>query len=113
MPLEAATDKSLRTDIDEVARSNGFRNTKEWLSIARAVTQCYAFIKLSPSKAKAQKKLEKFIRKIKKNGFLNDKQKRQAIDAVRANFGLVMEKPPAQNLEAVKPFVAELDALVK
>lgn len=111
--IDAATDKALQTNIDEVVLANGFRDTKDWLSAAQSITRCYAFLKLNPSQVKAGKKLEKFIRKIRKNGFLSDKQKRQAIDAVRANFDNVMEKPPAENLAAVKPFVAELDALVK
>lgn len=111
--IDAATDQALQTNIDEVVIASGFRNTKDWLSAAHSILQCYTFLKLSPSQAKTRKKLEKAIRKINKNGFLSDKQKRKLIDAVRANVGVVMEKPPAEDLAAVKPFVAELDALVK
>jgi predicted component of type VI protein secretion system len=111
--IEAATDETLQTHIDEVVLANGFRNTKDWLSAAQSITKCYAYLKLSPSQAKMRRKLEKAIRKIKKNDFLSDKQKRKLIEAVRANFGAVMEEPPAENLAAVKPFVADLDALVK
>jgi hypothetical protein len=111
--VEAVTNKALKNELDTAARANDFRDGKEWLSAAQRITRTYAYIRLNPDQAKAQKKLNKAIAKIEETEFLSDKQKRKLIDALRENVGVVVEPPAGEDLAAVKPFVEELDALVK
>lgn len=110
---EASQDQDIKQDIDAATRSHGFRDSKEWFGVAKSVAVTYAYLKLSPEDAKNLRKLEKTIAKIEKNDLLTDKAKRSLIDALRGNAGALLEKPPQENVEAVLPVVAAIDALVK
>ncbi len=111
---EAAVDKDIKAEIDAAARPHGFRNATEWFRVARTVVTTYAYLKLDADDAKKQRKLEKAIAKIRKNGLLSDKAKGKLIEALREHAGvLALETPPRENVEAVRPMVAAIDAMVK
>ncbi len=111
---EAAADKDIKAEIDAATRPHGFRNAAEWFRVAQNVVTTYAYLKLDADDAKKQRKLEKAIARIRKNGLLSDKAKRKLIKALRQHAGvLALATPPRENVEAVRPMVAAIDAMVK
>lgn len=110
--INAASDEAVVEEIDGAVQAHGFIGTQQWLSVASAVVRTYAYIRSGVNVAKANKKLEKAIAKIEKNGFLNDKQKAKLIKALREGAGEVLEEPPAENVAIVEPMAGEIDAIV-
>jgi len=112
--VEAASDDTIKVEVDTAAKRHGFRDGKEWFGVARSVGAAYAHMKVGPSiDAKAQEKLEKAVAKIEKNDLLNDKQKKKLIHAIREGAGAVLEPPPPENLALVKAMAPEIEAAVK
>ncbi len=111
--VEAAGDEDIKAEIDAAVRPHGFHGANEWFGVGRSVTRTYAYLKLDADGAKKQRKLQKAIAKIKKNGFLSDKAKRKLIEALRENVGVIVETPPRENVEAVRPMLAAIDAMMK
>jgi hypothetical protein len=112
--VEAASDKSLRGQLDGAVQRHGFRDSKEWMGVARSVGQAYAHMKAGSSgDAKANEKVEKAIAKIEKNDLLPDKQKKKLIEAIREGAGAVLEPPPPENMAVVKAMAPEIEAVVK
>ena len=110
--LSIIGDDSLKTDAEAVVKPYGFEDINEWLGVAKSVSLTYAHLKLSPEDLKKRQKIEKTIAKIEKNDFLPKKAKKEMIEAAREGLDMV-ENPPAENVEAVKPRLAELEAVVK
>jgi len=110
--IAAASDDSVTPKIDAAVQNHGFSSAKQWLSIGRSVAQAYAHIKAGAQKSKAQRKVEKAIRKIEKTGFLSDKQKQKLIDAVREGADDLMKDPPAENIAAVTPMIAQIEKVM-
>ncbi len=111
--IQAAADDTIQRRIDTTVRQHGFSGSKEWMAVAESVGRAYAHIKAGPTDGKAQKKVDKAIAKIEKNDFLSDKHKEKLIKALRDSSGKVLEAPPPENLAAVKPMLAQIDAVVK
>lgn len=112
--VEAASDDSVKKDIDVTARRHGFRDGKEWFGVARSVGQAYAHMKAgTKGDAKATQKVEKAIAKIEENDFLGEKQKKKLIDAMRKGAGIVLEPPPPENLAVVKAMAPEIEAVIR
>ena len=112
--VEAASDDSLKREIDTAARRHGFRDRKEWFGVARSVGQAYAHMKAGTrDDAKANQKVEKAITKIEENDFLGEKQKKKLIEAMRKGAGMVLEPPPPENLAVVKAMAPEIEAVVR
>jgi hypothetical protein len=112
--VEAASDKSLRGQLDSAVQRHGFRDSKEWMKVARSVGQAYAHMKAGSSGgAKANEKVEKAIAKIEKNDLLPDKQKKKLIEAIREGAGAVLEPPPPENMAVVKAMAPQIEAVVK
>lgn len=112
--VEAASDKTLKGQVDVTARRHGFRDSKEWFGVARSVGVAYAHLKTgSPGDAKAQKKLEKAIAKIEKAPFLSDKQKNELIENLRKGAATALESPPPENMAVVKSMAPQIEAVVK
>lgn len=110
--ISAVSDDAIVQEIDSTVQAHGFTGAKQWLSVASAVGRAYAHLRSGVDTAKANRKLEKAIRKIEKNGFLNEKQKAKLIKALREGAGELLEEPPAENLAAVEPMAGEIDAIV-
>lgn len=112
--VEAASDDTLKGELDTTARRHGFRDGKEWFGVARSVGVAYAHMKAgSVDEAKAQKKLEKAISKIEDMPLLSDKQKKKMIEELRKGAGKVLEQPSAENMEVVKAMAPQIEAVVK
>jgi hypothetical protein len=110
--IQAASDEAVVDEIDGTVKSHGFTGAQQWLSVASSVGRAYAYIRSGVDVSKANKKLEKAIAKIEKNGFLNDKQKGKLIKALREGAGEFLEEPPAENIAAVQPMTGDIDAIV-
>jgi hypothetical protein len=110
--IEAVSDKSVADRVNKAVKAHGFKDAKEWAAVAQSVGQVYAHLKVGTADGRAKKKLDKAIAKIEKNNFLDDKQKQQLVKALRSGADGVLEPPPEQNVTAVKPMVAELEAVV-
>jgi hypothetical protein len=111
--IEAVSDKSISGRVNEAVRAHGFKDAKEWVAVGESVGRVYAHLKIGTADGGAKKKLDKAIAKIEKNDFLNDKQKQQLAKALRSGADAALEPPPEENVKAVKPMVAELEAVVK
>lgn len=112
--LEAASDDTIKSEIDTTAKQHGFRDGKEWFGVARSIGVAYAHMKVgSKGDAKTDQKLEKAIAKIEKNDFLSDKQKKKLIDALRDGAAVVLEAPPPENVAVVKAMAPEIERVVK
>lgn len=111
--IEAVSDKSVADRVNKAVKAHGFKDAKEWAAVAQSVGQVYAHLKVGTADGRAKKKLDKAIAKIEKNNFLDDKQKQQLVKALRSGADGVLEPPPEQNVTAVRPMVAELEAVVK
>lgn len=110
--IAAVSDDTVSPKIDSVVQNHGFADTRQWLSVGKSVAQAYAHIKAGGQKSKAQRKVEKAIRKIEKTDFLSDKQKQKLIDAVRKGADDLMEDPPAENVAAVKPMIDQIEKVM-
>ena len=110
--IEAVSDKSVADRVNKAVKAHGFKDAKEWAAVAQSVGQVYAHRKVGTADGRAKKKLDKAIAKIEKNNFLDDKQKQQLVKALRSGADGMLEPPPEQNVTAVKPMVAELEAVV-
>lgn len=110
--IEAVSDKSVADRVNKAVKAHGFKDAKEWAAVAQSVGQVYAHLKVGTADGRAKKKLDKAIAKIEKNNFLDDKQKQQLVKALRSSADGMLEPPPEQNVTAVKPMVAELEAVV-
>lgn len=111
--IEVVSDKSVGGRVNAAVRPHGFKDAKEWVAVGRSVGRAYAHLKAGTSDGKARKKLNKAIAKIEKNDFLTEKQKEQLVKALRSGADGALEPPPEENVTAVKPMVAELEAVVK
>ena len=111
--IEIASDKAAIQDVDNAVKEYGFESAKQWLSVAESVGRAYAHVKTGGLTGKAERKVEKAIAKIEKNGLLNDKQKAKLIDAIREGAGFVMEPPPPENVAVVEPMMAEIEAVIQ
>lgn len=111
--IEAVSDKSIADQVNKAVKAHGFKDAKEWAAVGQSVGRVYAHLKVGTADGKAKKKLDKAIAKIEKNDFLNDKQKQQLAKALRSGADDALEPPPEENVRAVKPMVAELEAVVK
>lgn len=111
--IDVASDDKIKGRIDLAVKPHGFSGAKEWLSVAESVGRAYAHIKAGPSDDKQQRKLDKAIAKIEKTDFLSDEHKQKLIKQLRKSAGVALEPPPAENIAAVRPMVAELDAVMK
>ncbi len=113
MVIAVASDKSVRGRVDTAVKAHGFDNSKEWVEVAESVGHAYAHIKSGGAEAKAERKVEKAIRKIKKMDFLTDEQKKKLVSEVREKAGDLLAPPPPENVAAVEPMVAQLESVVK
>ena len=113
--VEAASDASLKAEIDTAARRHGFRDGKEWFGVARSVGVAYAHLKAGggASDPKAQQKLEKAIAKIQDTPLLSDKQKKKLIEELRKGAQVALEPPPPENVAVVKAMAPQIEAVVK
>lgn len=111
--LAAVGDDEGQKEVEAAVRAHGFAGTKEWLAVGRSIATAYAHIKTGGVSDKAQKKLEKAIRKIEKNDFLSDKQKAELIKALRKGADEALEAPPAENVAAVRPMVGKIEAVMQ
>ena len=111
--IEAVSDKSITDRVSKAVKAHGFKDAKEWAAVGQSVGQVYVHLKIGTADGKAKKKLDKALAKIEKNDFLNDKQKQQLAKALRSGADEALEPPPEENVNAVKPMVAELEAVVK
>ncbi|MGF1619943.1 MAG: hypothetical protein ACFCUR_04945 [Rhodomicrobiaceae bacterium] len=110
--IAAASDDSVTPKIDSAVRNHGFADAKQWLSIGRSVAHAYAHIKAGGQKSKAQRKVEKAIKRIEKMSFLSDKQKQKLIDNVRKGADDLLQDPPAENVAAVEPMMDQIEKVM-
>ena len=110
--IQAVSDDTAIGEVDAAVQAHGFSGAKQWLSVATSVGRAYAYIRSGGQISNANRKLEKAIAKVEKNGFLNDKQKAKLIKALREGAGELLEEPPAENIAAVQPMTGEIDAIV-
>ena len=111
--IEAVGDDSATKEVEATVRAHGFASAKEWMAVGQSITLAYAHIKTGGAQGKAQKKLDKAIRKIEKNDFLSEKQKAELIKALRRGADDVLEEPPAENVAAVRPMVGKIEAVMQ
>ncbi len=111
--IEAVSDKSIADRVNKAVKVHGFKDAKEWVAVGESVGRVYAHLKVGTVDGRAKKKLDKAISKIEKNDFLNEKQKQQLVKALRSGADEALEPPPEENVTAVRPMVAELEAAVK
>jgi hypothetical protein len=112
--VEAASDSTIKAEIDTTARRHGFRDSKEWFGVARSVGVAYARVKSGATDdAKAQHKLEKAIAKVEDMPLLTDKQKKQLVENLRKGAEAVLEPPPPENVALVKAMAPQIEAVVK
>lgn len=111
--IAAVSDKSIVDQVNKAVQPHGFKDTREWVAVGESVGRVYAHLKVGTLDAVAKQKLDKAIAKIEKNNLLPDKQKQQIVQALRNGAESALEPPPEENVTAVKPMVAELEAVVK
>jgi ribosomal protein L15 len=111
--ISAVSDKSIGDQVDKAVQPHGFKNAKEWAEVGESVGRVYAHLKVGTLDVVAKQKLDKAIAKIEKNELIPDKQKQQLVKALRDGAEAALEPPPPENVTAVKPMVAELEAVVK
>ncbi len=107
--IAAASDDTVSPKIDSAVQNHGFADARQWLSVGRSVAHAYAHIKAGGQKSRAQRKVEKAIKRIEKMGFLSDKQKQKLIDNVRKGADELLEDPPAENVAAVTPMMDQIE----
>jgi hypothetical protein len=111
--IAVVSDKRISDRVNQAVKAHGFKDAKEWVAVGESVGRAYAHLKLGTADGGTNKKLDKAIAKIEKNDFLTDKQKQQLAKALRSGADAALEPPPEENVRAVKPMVAELEAVVK
>ncbi len=112
--VEAASDDTIKSEIDRTAKRHGFRDGKEWFGVARSVGVAYAHMKAGTAgDAKAQRKLKKAIAKIEDMPLLSAKQKKDLIENLRKGADVVLEPPPPENIAVVEAMAPEIEAVVK
>lgn len=111
--IQVASDKSLTKKVDAAVKPHGFKDAKEWMSVAESVGKAYMHLKTGGGDAKKQKKMEKALAKIDKLDFLSDEQKEKLTKGIRKKAGAVLEPPPPENIAAVEPMVGDIEAMVK
>ncbi len=111
--IEIVSDKAAVKKIETAVEAHGFGSAKDWVAVAKSVGHAYVHVKAGGAQGKAERRLEKAIAKIEKNGLLSDSQKAKLISALREGAGSVLESPPPENLAAVSGMMAELDALMQ
>jgi len=111
--IAAVSDKSVAERVSKAVQAHGFKDAKEWVAVGQSVGRVYAHLKVGAANDKTKNKLDKAIAKVEKNDFLNDKQKQQLVKALRSGADGAMAPPPEENVAAVRPMVAELEAAVK
>lgn len=111
--IAAVSDKSMGPQVDKVVQAHGFKDAKQWASVGESVGRVYAHLKIGTADGAARGKLDKALAKIEKNDFLSEKQKEKLAKALRGGADAALEPPPEENIAAVKPMVAELEAVVK
>lgn len=110
--IQAASDDAIVGEIDSAVQVHGFTGASQWVSIATSVGRAYAHLRHGEKVTKANRKLDKAIAKIEKNGFLNNKQKAKLIKALREGAGELLEVPPEENIATVQPLQGEIDAVI-
>jgi hypothetical protein len=110
--IQVISDEAVAHEIDGAVRPHGFSDAQQWASVGESIARAYAHIKGGAAMSKAERKLEKTIKKIRKSGILGNKQKTKLIKALREGAGAVLEPPPPENLAAVEPMIGEIEAVV-
>lgn len=111
--IEAVSDEGAAREIDASVKSHGFRGAQEWAAVGQSIARAYAHIKTGGVNSKAERKMQKAIRKIEKNSFLSKKQKAKLIDALKDGADFVGEEPPAENIAAVRPMMGKIEAVMQ
>ncbi len=110
--IAAVSDGVAVKEVDKTVQTYGFKGSGEWVAVADKIARAYAHIKTGGQSSKAQRKLKKAIGKIEKNDFLSDGQKAKLVEALRHNAG-ALDAPPPENVEVVKPMMAQIDAVMQ
>jgi hypothetical protein len=96
-------------ELNGVATANGFSDFGHWLQVTISVARAYGF---AESGAAVDQGMAEALDAIRSDPNLSDAQKEMLITQMRQAAGTVTAMaPPAGNLEAVKPYMAELKAL--
>jgi hypothetical protein len=111
--VKIASDEAAVQTIDKAAKNHGFDGAKQWILVAESVGRAYAHVKMGGVKSKAERKLEKAIKKIEKNDLLSEGQKAKLIEALREGAGFVFEPPPPENVAIVQPMMSEIEAVMQ
>lgn len=95
--------------IDAVLAKHGFADLDEWSTIANSVMLAYTYDPEQLSEAN----LAAAIAEIKGDAGIPDDQKSAIVEAMRAQFAAARDMvPPPGNVEAVKPFMAEIAEII-
>ncbi|MFO1184498.1 MAG: hypothetical protein U1E56_06905 [Bauldia sp.] len=95
-------------ELNGVVAKYGFKDFPDWLAVMLSTTTAIAYV----GSDAAGDGMAKAIAAIQANTSLSADQKQKAIAAIQAQ-GALIPKPPQQNIDAVKPYVAELKLLFK
>jgi hypothetical protein len=96
-------------ELNGIVAEHGFTDFAQWLQVTMSVAKAYAF---AESGDEMDQGMAEALAAIQNDPNLSDAQKEMMIQQLQASMGAVAGmKPSAANLEAVKPYLAELKAL--
>ncbi|HET7714333.1 MAG TPA: hypothetical protein VFK86_01785 [Bauldia sp.] len=96
-------------ELNGIVASHGFTDFPQWLQVTMSVAKAYAF---AESGDEMDQGMADALDEIRNNPDLSDAQKEMMIQQLQASMSAVASvKPSEANIEAVKPYLAELRTL--
>lgn len=96
-------------ELNGIVAEHGFTDFAQWLQVTMSVAKAYAF---AESGDEMDQGMADALAAIQNDPNLSDAQKEMMIQQLQASMGAVAGvKPSEANIEAVKPYLAELKAL--
>ncbi len=94
-------------ELDSVVQKYGFADMSGWFATMTSVAMAHTFAK---EDVDIDAQLQEAIEGIRSNDGMSDEQKQMFIAQIESSFGaLKAMQPSQQNIDAVKPFAAELE----
>ncbi len=99
-----------QSSLNGVVQKHGFADFQTWVQTFSSVAMAHAFAK---DDVDVDAGLAEALAEIRNNDALTDEQKQMLSAQMEASFGAIAGmRPSQQNLDAVSPFGAQLDALL-
>lgn len=102
-------------DVMNALEKHGFDGPDQWAQTSSRFLRAYSALKMEEREVEMDEGIREAIDQIEQNTMLNEDQKEQMIDALKAQQGTLqdMQDAPAGDVEAVKSVLDEFEALTE